>query len=388
MTAGSVNDEPVSLVECGDYCREPVRKSVAAALELLGGAGSIAGPGQTVFLKVNAVVAAAPETARVTHPEVVRAVAEEFRKVTDRVLIGDSPGGPFTPALLKRVYEKNGLAEVARQTGAELAFDTRTVDVSLPDGRAMKRLKLCAAMVEADRLVSISKFKTHSYLNITGPIKNLYGAVPGTTKFSYHSRFDNERDFADLIVDVHLAARPAFHVVDAVDAIDGDGSRRGAIRKMGVIAAGANAFALESLLMKLVGLEMRDSLVLRAAIERGICGEGTGWFEVLGDVGSEPVLSDFRLPAGNVFTERIPALLVERLSRRLSARPVPLPEACTLCGTCVKVCPRRAVTLGEDAAVVDRRKCIRCFCCSELCEYEAIDIRTPAILRAFRRRSD
>jgi uncharacterized protein (DUF362 family)/Pyruvate/2-oxoacid:ferredoxin oxidoreductase delta subunit len=376
--------ESVSLVSCDGYGRESVAESVGRALELLGGARRIAAPGQSVFLKVNAVSASEPQTARVTHPEVVRAVAEQFLKVTDRVTIGDSPGGPFNQTFLKRVYEKTGLAAVARETGADLAFDTRTMEVSFPEGKSAKRLILCSSMVEADRLVSLSKFKTSRYMNITGPVKNLYGTVPGTTKFVYHSRFDDARAFADLIVDVHLASSPAFHLVDAIETIDDDGSRHGEIKRIGAIAAGRNAFALESMIMEVAGLEIEDSWALGAAARRGLCPSGR-WYTVLGDDVGRLKVSDFRLPNANVFSLRVPALAAERFARFLTATPRPLPGRCTRCGTCVEVCPRQAITMGEKVAEVDLNRCIRCFCCDELCEHDAVGLRKPLLMRLVRR---
>jgi len=376
-----VDRDSLSLVRCDGYERRMVRESVARALELLGGPESIAGPGESVFIKTNAVIAASPESAVVTHPEVVRAVVEEFMKVAGKVTVGDSPGGPFTPVLLRRVYGKTGIARVAEETGAELALDTATVEVPFPDGKAMKRYTLCRSMVEADRLVSVAKFKTHRFMNVTGPVKNLFGSVPGTTKFSYHSRFENDRDFANLVVDVHLAARPAFHVLDAVEVMHGEGARAGEKKKIGVIAAGKNAFALESLILELAGLQMADSRPLAAAIERGICPEGTGWFTVLGDDRHELATGGFRLPEKNFFSERVPASIVERFNRVLTVRPRPLPDKCTGCGGCAEICPRQAITVTGGLAVVDPGKCIRCFCCDELCEYGAIGIKQPMLLR-------
>jgi uncharacterized protein (DUF362 family)/Pyruvate/2-oxoacid:ferredoxin oxidoreductase delta subunit len=376
--------ERVALVGCDSYDAASVEASVARAFELVGGAESVAGAGETVFVKVNAVMGVDPATAIVTNPTVVEAVIRQFQGVTGRVTFGDSPGGPFTRPLLKRVYEKTGLAGVAARTGAELAFDTGTVEVPLPGGEAVKRLVLCRSMVEADRLVSIAKFKTHRYMNLTGPIKNLYGTVAGMNKFIYHSRFEDPAEFADLIVDVHLAARPAFHVVDAVDVIDGDGSRKGTVRRMGAIAAGRNAFALESLMMELVGLPAAENMPFAAAIGRGLCPEGPGWFEVLGDRMDDFRLDEFRLPGENLFSERMPALVTGRLSRFVTETPKPLRDLCVACGTCAKVCPRQAITIREGLARVDTRKCIRCFCCDELCEHGAVGVRRPLLLRLAR----
>ncbi|MBN2028305.1 MAG: DUF362 domain-containing protein [Actinobacteria bacterium] len=376
-----MREEKVSLVACDSYGREPVGEAVAEALDLLGGVESITGPGQSVFIKPNAVFAAAPDSGIVTNPEVVRAVIAEFQKVTDDVTLGDSPGGPFNQTMLKRVYEKTGLADVARDSGAKLCFDTRALDISFPQGKVIKRLTLCRSMVEADCLVSVAKFKSHRFMNVTGPIKNLYGAIPGTTKLAYHSRFDGELGFADLVVDVHLAAAADFHVLDAIDVIDGDGSRKGTLRKMGVLAAGENAFALESLILGVAGLEPSDSKPLHAAMRRGVCPTGSDWYEVLGDGVESPCDGDFELPSENLFSERALALLSGRLTRLIAATPHPLPGVCTRCGKCAEVCPRGAISMGRRAAEVDLRKCIRCFCCDELCEFKAIGIRRPLLGR-------
>jgi len=372
----------VSLAGCADYSRDCVTEAVGRALELLGGVGSIVSPGESVFLKANNVIAAAPDSAVVTHPEVMRALVKEFQQVTDRVMIGDCPGGPFTRAMLRRVYGKTGLASVAEETSAELAMDTEAVEVSFPDGKIMKRLTLCKSMMEADHLVSVSKFKSHRYMNVTGPVKNLYGTVPGTTKFSYHSRFENENDFANLVVDIHLASRPAFHVVDAVEVMQGEGARSGSKRTLGFIAAGRNAFALETLVLELAGLKLEDSRPLKAAIDRGVCPGEQGWFDVLGDDRLKLSIDDFQLPSKNFFSERILALMTERVSRHFTARPNPLPDVCTGCGRCAEICPRKAITVNNGVARVDLKKCIRCFCCEELCEYGAIRIKTPFFARS------
>jgi uncharacterized protein (DUF362 family) len=373
--------EQVSLVECRDYSRRSVSEAVRKALELLGGAGGIAAPGASVFMKANNVIAAAPETAVVTHPEVMRAMVEEFGRITDRVTLGDCPGGPFTRTMLRRVYGKTGLAAVAEETGAALAMDTGVVEVPFPEGRVMKRLTLCKSMMEADHLISVSKFKSHRYMNVTGPVKNLFGAVPGTTKFNYHSRFEDEHDFAGLVVDIHLASRPSFHVVDAVEVMQGEGARSGSKRNLGFIAAGRNAFALETLVLELAGLKLEDSRPLKAAIDRGVCpGEG-GWFEVLGDDRDKLSIDDFQLPSRNFFSERNVAFLTERLSRHFTPRPHPLPGVCTGCGRCAQICPRKAITVQEELARVNLKKCIRCFCCEELCEYGAVQIKTPLLAR-------
>ncbi len=374
----------VALVGCESYDRELVEERVARLFELMGGPGAIAGVGESVFLKVNALAPRPPESAVTTHPEVVRAVVRQFQAVTDRIIIGDSPGGPYTPVVLRRFYDKCGFADVAKETGASLNFDTSVEQVTFPGGKTMKSFAMASAMRSADRLVSISKLKTHMFMNITCAIKNLFGTVAGMNKFTYHSRFNRDSVFADLLVDVALASAADFHVVDAVVGMDGDGPNSGNLKPMGFLAAGGDAFAVDLLMMELLGIDPRVNKPLAAAIDRSLATPIAGNLNVLGDDPGGLSVSGFKLPAKKDISERVPAFVMDRFGRMLSLRPFPAPARCTGCGKCADVCPEKAIMMVDHVAKVDASKCIRCYCCHELCEYDAIDLERPALMRLLR----
>jgi uncharacterized protein (DUF362 family) len=371
----------VALIGCESYDRDLVEERVGKAFDLIGGPGAIAGDGESVFVKVNALVPTSPDNAVTTHPEVVRAVVMQFMQVTDRVIIGDSPGGPYTPAVLKRFYDKCGFAQVAAETGARLNFDTSVEQVTIPDGKMMKALAICTAMKNADRLISVSKFKTHMLVNITAAIKNLFGAVAGMNKFTYHSRFRRPEDFADLLVDVALASDADFHVVDSVVGMDGDGPRGGNKKEMGFIAAGSDPFALDMLLMELIGVDPRANKALAAAIDRSLCRPTAAGLNILGDDPGPLAVRGFQLPGKKDISTRVPGFLMDRFGAMVSLKPRPAPDRCTGCRKCADVCPAKAITMVNGLATVDTGKCIKCYCCHELCEYDAIDLHRPVLLR-------
>ena len=109
-------------------------------------------------------------------------------------------------------------------------------------------------------------------------------------------------------------------------------------------------------------------------MERGLCPGEPDWFDVLGYENLDPLIDDFLLPSRNIFSERLASLLTERISRFFSPRPTLLPDVCTGCGKCAEICPRKAIAVRDGLARIDLIKCIRCFCCEELCEYGAIGI--------------
>jgi Fe-S-cluster-containing hydrogenase component 2 len=46
----------------------------------------------------------------------------------------------------------------------------------------------------------------------------------------------------------------------------------------------------------------------------------------------------------------------------------------------VGICPGKAMRLDAGRVVVDDSACIRCYCCHELCQYQALEVRKPGVL--------
>jgi uncharacterized protein (DUF362 family)/Pyruvate/2-oxoacid:ferredoxin oxidoreductase delta subunit len=367
----------IALLACDDYNREAVQSAVGEAFRLLGGPSSIVREGESVFVKVNAVVPLDPDRCATTHPEVVRAVVSVLQQVTDRIMIGDSPGGLYNRSVLKRTYEKTGMAAVAADTGCELNFDVGETLVSVPDARHMKRLLLCRPIVEADRVISIGKLKTHVLMGLTCAIKNLYGAVPGMQKFTYHSRFGDEAEFAQLIVDTALAVGADFHVVDGVWGMEGNGAVWGIPRQTGLIAAGRDPFAVDCLIGDLLGLKEGFNQPLAAAVERGLIHGDPSRLTVLGDSPEGLRVDNLNLPTKKSTINWLPDPLMRRYSALMLIRPYPNRDRCVGCEKCARICPAQAIHIESGTAVVDPASCIRCYCCHELCEYDGIDLKRP-----------
>lgn len=57
-----------------------------------------------------------------------------------------------------------------------------------------------------------------------------------------------------------------------------------------------------------------------------------------------------------------------------NARPFTIPEKCTGCASCMKVCPTKAITVKKKKSVISHEICIGCFECMHVCPVNAIDI--------------
>jgi len=63
------------------------------------------------------------------------------------------------------------------------------------------------------------------------------------------------------------------------------------------------------------------------------------------------------------------------LKNALTSRPVVEEEVCNACNRCVEICPPKALDRKERGLVFDYGRCIRCFCCQEVCPEGAISIQ-------------
>ena len=182
-------------------------------------------------------------------PERIHCAAELTRLLTERgaqVILGDSPGEPFTPVVLNRVYHTAGLS-LCEEAGGVLNRDFDYEEVSFPEGHSVRSFMCCSWLLRCDAVINFSKLKSHGLMGMTAAVKNLYGIIPGTYKSEYHYLHPQPMDFADMLVDLNEYLRPALCLVDAVDVMEGNGPTQGTPRHLGVLLAGRSPYELDRL---------------------------------------------------------------------------------------------------------------------------------------------
>jgi uncharacterized protein (DUF362 family)/Pyruvate/2-oxoacid:ferredoxin oxidoreductase delta subunit len=377
----------VAIVKCGDYEYERVKKAVRESLDLLGGISSFISPGDRVLLKVNLLIRRRPEKVTTTHPSLARALAELVLEAGAHPIIGDSPGGYhyYTPATLEAVYETCGMKEAAELSGAELNFNTEVVDVPYPEGKLMKSIKTIKPVLEADKIINIPKIKTHAMTVYSGAVKNLFGVIPGRYKPEYHLRFEDTGDFADVLIDICSFVKPVLTVMDAVVGMQGYGPTNGSPKQVGLILSSANPYELDVAAAKIIGLKPKLIPTVRRSIDRGLCSGELDTVEVVGEKPEDVSVSDFKIPtlklSFNLYNLLLPKFISKRLNRVMKAKPCFDFETCKGCGQCARGCPPQAIEMVDGKPVMNLDKCIRCFCCHELCNYNAVEIKRPWWLR-------
>lgn len=365
----------VGAARCSCYERGEVGAAVAKAVCAAGGFPPLAG--KRVLLKPNLLSDAGADSATTTHPEVVYAIGRMILEAGGELVIADSPGAGivYTPRTLRRVYERSGVAAIAAELGVEPSLATEFSEVSYPAGKVMKRFAVIQPATTADVIISVCKLKTHMFTLFSGAVKNTFGVVPGLEKPVFHSRFPNQEDFSEMLVDLNELIQPDFVVMDAVVGMEGNGPMGGEPRLAGYVLASRSVYALDVSAERLIGMEPDQVATTAAARRRGLLDSVEEFGDAVVPVEGYLLPPTYHVPANNTWVRRMIWSRLVRMGKVYAPAPRSVPERCSGCGQCIRICPKEAVVLKGGKAVVNLSQCIRCYCCHEMCQEKAIDLR-------------
>ncbi len=361
----------VVLLKVADYQEGRVKEAVEESLELLG-LGEDFFKEKKVLLKPNLLTSFSPERGACSHPAVVKAMAVAAQKAGGRVSLGDSPGFES----LERVARAAGISAALQGLDVPLvSFDDQKTDIRFPTGRICKAFSLGAPVVQTELLVNLARLKTHSLTGYTGAVKNLYGCLSGHSKAGLHLRYHDIRDFSMMLADLAGLIRPALSLVDGIVSMEGPGPRRGTPRRTGFLVVSRDPVAADAVACTLVGIDPQEVLHLKYADEAGYGCAQVKSLEVLGNRLEDLRVKGFKKASTHMHsTGRIPKSLL-RLFRDYY---LPFPQVekvkCRGCRVCMENCPPGIITM-DKTAVIDYSRCIRCYCCQELCPHEAVDLK-------------
>ncbi|HHT20642.1 MAG TPA: DUF362 domain-containing protein [Tissierellia bacterium] len=330
-------------------------------------------PQKTALLKPNLLMMATPDRAITTHPTIVEAVAKHLIDRGMKVIIADSPGGPFRPSLLEAVYRATGMMGVAERTGAKLNFDLSCFLAELTSAKTLHRFEVLNVIKQADLIINLPKCKTHGMMTYTGAVKNLYGVIPGLTKANHHFRLPDSSAFGHHLVDVAEYVAADYHLIDGIVSMEGDGPSGGQPVRSGFLAAARSPHQLDRAVLRLIGIDEALVPTIRSAMGRGLLSQSP---TIAGD---EITVTPFRLPASSPVTflpAWVPGSIHHRLAKAIRSKPIFRHERCIGCARCAEICPAKVITMDQNRRpVCDYDHCISCFCCHEICPVRAIDLK-------------
>lgn len=315
-----------------------------------------------------------PQSGITTHPEVVRAVIRVLQEIDCQIFLGDGPsvwGNQIEN--VQEVYARSGIKEVCQEEGVTLVeFNKRRWRGNFP---------LTRWLDDCDCLVNIPKFKTHDFTLLTGAIKNLFGLVCGTYKTELHKRYFYPEDFAKILVDIYALAKPQLTIVDGIVAMEGDGPASGGkLRNTGLLLAGADCVALDSILALIMGIQPKDVLSTKEAAKRGLGETDSESISISGINLEEAINGKFQLPTTTI-KKKIPLPIIKIAKQLIKYYPSVKIDNCVRCASCIQACPNKAISMKENRIVFKYSKCIACFCCQEACPAGAIKIKKSLLAK-------
>lgn len=365
----------VAVVRCKTYDVEAVKPALEEALNAVNGLDFVM-PGMKIIIKPNLVSFKKPDAAATTHPALLEALVEMLLSRGADVTIGDSPGGPHSLPLLNRVYAATGMDRVEK-LGAKLNRNMNEKTVDFPEGKVLKNFTYTQYLDEADAIIDFCKLKSHGMLGMSAAVKNLFGTIPGLKKPEVHYKFQNDAEFADMLVDLNEYFKPRLAICDAVVGMEGNGPTAGTPRQIGAIIASKSTYYADVVGAELIGMNIDGLPTLQAAYERGFAPASSKNLRVCGDIRALTV-DDFKAPPVRGLSFMRKGNVLHFISKAaLEHKPTLKKRLCAGCGECARMCPAKAIEMKNKKPHINREKCIRCFCCQEFCPRAAMVAHRP-----------
>jgi uncharacterized protein (DUF362 family) len=285
--------------------------AVRQAVALAGGLTAVIAPGDVVVIKPNMVMDASASSGMVTDPAVTRVVVQLAREAgAGQVIIAEGTaqygeGDPNRDRFCTRSAFRNAgydadedmtdditgapLVDLNDSGGTDVTDPAKVTRVVVPAGLMRTEYWLPNVVLNADVLISVPVLKNHYNAGVTLGMKNLFGVLPNDLYhgagniYGKHSLSHNPVELDRHIVDVNLARRPDFVIVDGQRGmIDGPVGSQIAAPPVGIILAGRDVVAADTVGALVMGYDPNAIPYLNLAAQAGLGTTNTGHIQVAG----------------------------------------------------------------------------------------------------------
>lgn len=377
----------VAIIKVADPSNsDAVADGIRRSVQLLGGIEKIVEKGDRVILKPNLEAPREARTGATTSMIFIETAVDMTREVGAVPIVAE---GPFMNYNAEAVFQITGVRALCDRLGVQFVNlnTAETVEVEVPGGKAHKKLRLPRVVVKAEKLINLPKLKTHHLTTITCAMKNLKGVLPGQEK-----QLSHVRGIHQAVVDINKIVRSDLVIVDGLLAMEGMGPTFGGVVDLGVVAAGTNVIAIDSICAVIMGINPLHIPHLKLAYKDFSFDQGA--IEIVGTSVKE-VQRRFKIPRERIsyhIALRSAHILDRYLYRSLSGGKTIFPrlsgffgahprinaDLCTCCNLCQRSCPMGAIELTKKR--ISTKKCVDCLICFELCPNKAVILKRVAVV--------
>jgi uncharacterized protein (DUF362 family) len=207
---------------------------------------------------------------------------------------------------IELAFRKCKLQEICDRYGVKWTnmSDAESVVADVPQGKVFDSISIPRILLES-QVVTIPVMKTHAKTQISGAIKNQWGCI-SKMRHNYHLVL------ADALADINCVIRPAFAVMDATIALEGNGPKSGNPKIVDKILASSDIVAIDTIQAKLMGLDPSKIEHLQKCADRYLGTNRIEQIEITGEKDSLQENLHFKPAKHNIVSR------VEELCRRSS----------------------------------------------------------------------
>ena len=250
-----------------DAISSAVREAVSLACEV----GSVIRKGDSVVIKPNIFAPApAPTT---TDPRVVAALVRlAYEAGAGEVIVAE--GRSISTAKFRKVHNTTracaefiGMTDAVEAAGARMVYfeEDEFIEIDIPGGLVLKKAHVPRTILDAGVLINAPVMKIHTLTLVTLGIKNLHGCISDEDKLFGHSY----RELPTKLTDFLLVRKPDLTVIDGVTGQEADHAEEGRPVDMGLIIAGRDVVAVDSVASAVMGFDPLEIDTTRIANDRG-----------------------------------------------------------------------------------------------------------------------
>ncbi|MHA1130421.1 MAG: DUF362 domain-containing protein, partial [Candidatus Helarchaeota archaeon] len=208
---------------------------------------------KTIYLKPSFVFPSTAKIQVITNPHLIIGVAEALIELgATKVHVGDgetlgSARFSFKQVKIKRLIKKRGLKKKVKPCYND---EGKHVSVKIPDPYIKEEFTIPKKVLDADLFISLPKLKVNIFANVTLSIKNHMGLISKKERLSHH-----DVNMHKMISDLYLVRTPDLNITDAIIAGEGQGPMEATPVETGLIIAGKNGLAVDTVCCALMNYD-------------------------------------------------------------------------------------------------------------------------------------
>lgn len=222
--------------------------------------------GSTVFLKPN-LTFPVYQPGVMTSPGCLSAVTETLVECGYKVIIGEADSGGYNRFSIDEVFEKSGINELARRTGARVVNISFTEPEMVPLRTRWRSLSIPLPKLllrEVDAFITLPVPKIHMNTLVSMSLKNQWGCIQEPSE-----RLKLHPYFSEVIYEVCRRLPKPFSIIDGRYGLNGSGPMRGDPVELNWLLASNDLVAADRVCCRLMQIDERRVAHLRHARSQG-----------------------------------------------------------------------------------------------------------------------